>query len=255
MTSNVHFIFDENQTNMIEPTQALFDDGYAENATPTSSNINWLFHYLSINRAPVGEYMDYPALVSPAPTGWLYCDGTTIGSAGSGASSADDNYQDLFVFLWTNDASVVVAPSKGASAAADWTANKTITLPNHPGRNLVMKSTTVGSIFNAPAGTLVGAETTTLLETNLPQIQPTITDPGHPHDYDTLYDTAPGTLTGSTGNAGQAGGESETFTRATTTNTTGITIDPFGGDPSNLPNALPHSIVQTSAITYRLIKW
>lgn len=67
-----------------------------------------------------------------APTGWLLCVGT-IGNASSGATRrANADTLALFTFLWDgmSDANAPVSGGRGASAAADFAANKTITLPD-----------------------------------------------------------------------------------------------------------------------------
>jgi hypothetical protein len=77
-----------------------------------------------------------------APTGWLAANGGTFGSASSGATSASADYEALFTLLWGNgwtDANLPILTSAGAastrglSAAADWAANKRLTLPNLQG--------------------------------------------------------------------------------------------------------------------------
>jgi hypothetical protein len=64
-------------------------------------------------------------------TGRVRANGKTIGNAVSGATEfADASTQSLFVFLWNADASLSVSGGRGASALADFNANKTITLPD-----------------------------------------------------------------------------------------------------------------------------
>lgn len=71
-------------------------------------------------------------------TGWVQLNGRTIGSATSGASErANSDTQPLFEHLWIKDENIVVVGGRGASAAADWTANKQITLPDNRGRALI----------------------------------------------------------------------------------------------------------------------
>lgn len=67
-----------------------------------------------------------------APTGWVLLDASTIGSASSGADKANDAYEDLFLLLWTecSDTQCPVTSGRGASASADWAANKGIALPD-----------------------------------------------------------------------------------------------------------------------------
>lgn len=72
-----------------------------------------------------------------APAGWVLANGGTIGSAASGASRANDDTADLYAVLWALDATTYPvltsaggASTRGASAAADFAANKRITLPD-----------------------------------------------------------------------------------------------------------------------------
>lgn len=73
-----------------------------------------------------------------AHSGWVRCAGRTIGSAASGAAErANDDCQDLFEFLWAADSTLTVSGGRGASAANDWAADKTIALPDFRSRALV----------------------------------------------------------------------------------------------------------------------
>lgn len=76
-------------------------------------------------------------LMTSAPTGWVVGNGGTIGSASSGATTrANADCEALFTLFWnTFDNSTLPiqtsggAPStRGASAAADWAANKRLTI-------------------------------------------------------------------------------------------------------------------------------
>lgn len=74
-----------------------------------------------------------------ASTGWLKVDDGTIGDASSGATSrANADTQDLFYLLWTSVSNTYapVSGGRGASAAADWAAHKTIALTKSLGRIL-----------------------------------------------------------------------------------------------------------------------
>ena len=65
--------------------------------------------------------------------GFARCNGRTIGSATSGATErANADCEDLFLYLWNNFSDTILAVSggRGANAAADWSANKTIALPD-----------------------------------------------------------------------------------------------------------------------------
>lgn len=71
------------------------------------------------------------------PTGWVRANAGTIGSSGSGATRANSDTQALFTLWWTDftDAQVPIqtsggaASTRGASASADFTANKRMTVP------------------------------------------------------------------------------------------------------------------------------
>lgn len=73
-----------------------------------------------------------------APTGWIKANGGTIGSASSGASTrANADTEALFTELWATAAadlpiytSAGTLSTRGASAAADFAANKRLTVPD-----------------------------------------------------------------------------------------------------------------------------
>jgi hypothetical protein len=96
-------------------------------------------------------------------SGWVRANGRTIGSSTSGATErANADCQALFVYLWGSDANLVVSGGRGASAAADWAANKTIALPDFRGRTIAG----LDDMGNSAAGRLTasyfGAGPTTL---------------------------------------------------------------------------------------------
>lgn len=113
-------------------------------------------------------------------SGFVRCNGRTIGSATSGASErANSDTSALFVYLWGADANLAVSSGRGASGAADFAANKTLTLPDCRGRVLAglddMGSTAASrltaSYFGSTATTLGaanGSESTTLTLAQLP---------------------------------------------------------------------------------------
>jgi hypothetical protein len=80
------------------------------------------------------------ALAAP-PTGWLKANGGTIGNAASGATRANADTVALFTALW-DVASLAILTSagagstRGANAAADFAANKRLTLPDLRGEFL-----------------------------------------------------------------------------------------------------------------------
>lgn len=118
-------------------------------------------------------------------TGFIRCNGRTIGSASSGASErANADCQLLFLWVWANlsqpSANVIcpVVGGLGASAAADWAANKQITLLDMRGRAEIglddMGSTAAGRLSatstatpTTPATTL-GTDAVTLAIAQMP---------------------------------------------------------------------------------------
>jgi hypothetical protein len=119
-------------------------------------------------------------------SGFVRCNARTIGSATSGASErANADTQALFEYLWNTDPNLTVSTGRGASSIADWSANKTIALPDWRGRALAalddMGNTAAGRLTAAGFGvaaTVLGAastptETKTLVAANLPPYTPT----------------------------------------------------------------------------------
>jgi len=127
-------------------------------------------------------------------TGFVRLNGRTIGSATSGATErANADTQNLFTFLYNADPNLSVSGGRGASAAADWAANKTLNLPDGRGRSLSnlddMGSTAAGRYSGASisgSATTLGAtisNSVTLGTTNLPAYTPSgsvsVAAPGH----------------------------------------------------------------------------
>jgi hypothetical protein len=195
-------------------------------------------------------------------SGWTRLNGLTIGSATSGASGrANADTQNLFSYLWQNciDAHCPVIGGRGASAAADFSANKQLTLPDWRSRIPVglddMGSTAAGRMLasNITSGGGDGVTTPmatggeanhTLAQIELPAIKPaiTITDPGHNH---TLHSAAsPGGSPGfSNSSLGVASGNPNAAGN-TDSATTGITA----AFTSNLGSATPLNVMQPFAL-------
>jgi len=103
-------------------------------------------------------------LKTVADIGWVMMNDGTIGSAASGASTrANADTQALFTLLWNNisDANCPVVGGRGSSAAADFAANKKITLPKILGRALASAGSGAG-LTTRNLGDAIGAETVTL---------------------------------------------------------------------------------------------
>jgi hypothetical protein len=117
------------------------------------------------------------AHTTSAVTGFVRLNAKTIGSATSGATErANLDTQALFLYLWP-DTTLTVSAGRGASAAADWAANKQLTLPDWRGYGLGalddMGNTASGRISSLGAqattlGGVGGAQTVALAAANLP---------------------------------------------------------------------------------------
>jgi microcystin-dependent protein len=161
---------------------------------------------------PTGAMMMYGA--TAAPTGWLRCNGLTVGNASSSATErANADTSTLFAFLWNNYSNSVCAVSsgRGASAAADYAANKTIALPDLRGRAFFglddmggSAASRLGSVITSQTtnGSSGGAETVTLAQANLPNATltgTTASDGAHTHNYDKVTITTPAVAGGASG--------------------------------------------------------
>jgi hypothetical protein len=120
-------------------------------------------------------------------SGFVRANGRTIGSATSGATErANADTQTLFEYLWAADTNLTVSTGRGASANADWVANKTLTLPDWRGRALAflddMGNSAAGRLTSTYFGTspiVLGAASTFLeSRTILPAWLPPYTPAG-----------------------------------------------------------------------------
>jgi hypothetical protein len=99
--------------------------------------------------------------MTTAPAGWLALNGNTIGSAGSGANSAAADYAALFTVLWNNWTNTLLpildsagaASTRGASAAADFAANKRLPLPDVRGYFIRASGTNADAVAAGTFGT------------------------------------------------------------------------------------------------------
>lgn len=101
------------------------------------------------------------SIKTTADTGWVMMNDGTIGDGTSGGTTrANADTSALYTLLWNNtaDADCPVSTGRGGSAAADFAAHKTITLPKALGR--AMAGYGAGSGLTSRAlGSKVGAET------------------------------------------------------------------------------------------------
>jgi hypothetical protein len=116
--------------------------GYYNTTTTTSetvrSSLNTLNAAVLAAALPTGfiSFAFTPDAVA-ASAGWLRLQTGTIGNAASSATvRANNDTQNLFTYLWdlVDDSYCEVVGGRGASAAADFVANKSIFLPNVVGR-------------------------------------------------------------------------------------------------------------------------
>lgn len=142
-----------------------------------------------------------------ADSGWVMMNDGTIGSASSGGTArANADCQNLFTLLWNNvsNTNCPVSSGRGASAAADWAANKTIALPKALGRALAISGAGAG-LTSYALGQTTGENTHTLTVSEMPN---------HSHSYTAPVsagqDLAPwactGGFAGSTGSSSTTGG-------------------------------------------------
>lgn len=133
-------------------------------------------------------------------SGWVRANGRTIGNASSGAAErANADCEDLFQFLWDQDSTLAVSGGRGANAASDWAAAKTIALPDARLRALIgmagmgnSTSTLIpaanfdGAEDGNDLGATVGAANVTLTSAQMPSHTHTgsaLSAGAHSHSY------------------------------------------------------------------------
>lgn len=96
----------------------------------STTTIGWVASSAVAAASPTATIEIIP--FTTVPSGWVLMDDGTIGNASSGATTrANADTEDLFTELWNScaDSECPVSSGRGASAAADFAANKTIQLP------------------------------------------------------------------------------------------------------------------------------
>lgn len=171
-----------------------------------------------------------------APTGYVRCNGRTIGAAASGATErANADCEDLFVHLWEQDDNLAVSGGRGATSAGDWAAAKTIVLPDFRGRvpvGLLGMGNTASTLIsdaqtdNGDAdelGGTAGASTHALTTAEMPSHTHTgTTDSAGAHTHTVPISDGPNVggggasrmTAGGSINTGSAGAHTHTFTTA-----------------------------------------
>lgn len=144
--------------------------GTSANLTPVSSYINTILGAATAAAARTVLGISDPGfstgdvkltIKTTADSGWVLMSDKTIGDASSGATErANADTAALFTLLYglTADADCAVSGGRGASAAADYAAHKTIALPKALGRALATYGSGSGLTARALAH-VVGEET------------------------------------------------------------------------------------------------
>ncbi len=164
-----------NLTTLVRDT--VLASSNAGSAVPFSAGLKDVSNDIPAIHLPMVSVGDVKFAYRQAPEPrWEAMDGSTIGSGASAANLANDAYEALFLHLWNEDSGVnnlSVSPFRGASAASDWSANRTITLPDARAHafgminNSSLPNTNSGSFTTRDMGDTVGTETHTLTEAEL----------------------------------------------------------------------------------------
>ena len=161
-------------------------------------------------------WMPFQTLAIPI-SGAVKANGGTIGNVGTAASLlASADTLTLFTVLWNNLPNSVcpVSGGRGATGIADFFANKTIGVPDLRGRVLAglddmgaAAASRLTSLTMTPDGITPmatgGAESLVFLQANLPNVNWTVTDPGHTHSLNnagSLWQNGGGTNLSGAGN-------------------------------------------------------
>lgn len=178
---------------------------------------------------------DVKAAMRAAPEpGWIFARGT-IGNATSGASTrANADCAALFTALWTDfaDAQAPVSSGRGASAAADFAASKTIGVPDCSGRAIFGMEATQTRLTDAISGINGGVLGETGGDQRLHQHSHGVNDPTHAHSAPIGRIVA----NGSGPDAQNSYADSGSVTPVTFAAATGISIQNTGaGASQNVP--------------------
>jgi microcystin-dependent protein len=97
------------------------------NSSSDNLTVNATVSGSSFNAGIIGEVRMYSGSGASAPSGWLYCNGSTIGPVGSGATYESNDYQTLFELLQANS-------NWGNTGSESWVSGTdTVKLPDFRG--------------------------------------------------------------------------------------------------------------------------
>lgn len=184
----------------------------------------------AIIAAPSGHVDQF--LLAACPATYVQPNGSTIGSASSGGTlRANADTAQLFAAMWALDAtvspiftSVGAGSTRGASAAADFAANKRLTVPD-------MRGTFLRSLDDSrgiDTARLLGSEQADDLEEH-DHDATFVGDALAPHAHSYIV-VSPGSAVGNVNGSNFGGAGSTTGSTSGGTPTGTVTVDPFGGD-------------------------
>ena len=195
-------------------------------------------------------------------TGWVRANGRTMGSASSGATErANADTATLFAYLWNNFSNTIcpVSTGRGANAAADFAANKTITLLDWrgyvPGGLDDMGNTAASRWANVPvvsgdavtAGSVLGEATHVVSQAELPNVNFVVNIPSGQGSHKHTYSKA-------TGSYGAAGGGAGLAVTIADTDTSTSTLPQMTGTAASGGSGTAHNTVQKTVLGTFFIK-
>lgn len=209
-----------------------------------------------------GGSVDPNALIQTGDVLWQDAQGTragfvrdnarTIGSATSGATErANIDVEALYTYLWTTFSNTFcpVSGGRGASAAADFAANKPIALPDKrgyvPGGLDDMGNSAAGRFVGVPVllgsvtdpGSVIGETLNTLTSAQIPAHTHSITDVAHSHTVPIGGD-----------NAGGKFGVNNSSLPVTSSSTTDSVMTGITGTNANTGGGGAHNNVQQTVL-------
>lgn len=169
-----------------------------------------------------------------AAAGWLLVNAAgSIGTSGSGATLlASTTAQALYTVIYNacSDAIAPVSGGRSGVAATDFSAGKTLTIPQLVGRAPVGAGSAGTGTSARTLGSLFGAETYTMLTANLPPYTPVGTIAGGTPNLGVIGAFASGASTGYYPTGGTTG-----WTGTFTGTAQGGTSSPFNISPPSIP--------------------
>lgn len=210
-------------------------------ADPTTSTDGATKNYIDTIIAALFSTGDLkPTHKASADAGWILWGDGSIGNAGSAATiRANADTQALYTIYWSrNYTGINISGGRGASAAADFAANKTLNLPPGAGRALVLAGAGSG-LTTRVISESAGEETHLLTTAEIPAHYhgAGIFDPGHTHTYQTLSgglrNDGTSALTVNTSFVTQTTGGAATGVRVNSSNGLDTTYNAGGGGAHN----------------------